>query len=104
MSSRRPRYQTPDLRARQSLELVGQAHRFVAISGCFHPSRTPEHCHHCGSLLDAVLEDVALARMEQFRDHLGLYLAALRELSDPDIASAQIEAAHHRAHAQIAAA
>lgn len=50
------------------------------------------------------LRDVVLARLEQFQDHLGLYLAAIREVSDPDIASAQIEAANQRANASASVA
>jgi len=45
-----------------------------------------------------------LTSLDRFSDHLGLYVAALRELTDPDIAAAQIEAAQHRADALIAAA
>jgi colicin import membrane protein len=49
------------------------------------------------------LRDKALAELEQFSEYLGIYIAALREFSDPEIAAAQIEAAQHRADAMIAA-
>jgi len=45
-----------------------------------------------------------MTSLDRFSDHLGLYVAALRELTDPDMAAAQIEAAQHRADALIAAA
>lgn len=56
------------------------------------------------SLTVQSLRDNALSGLERFSEHLGLYVTALKEFSDPDIAAAQIEAAQHRADAQIAAA
>jgi len=51
-----------------------------------------------------LLRDKTIAELDRFSGQLGLYMAALRELADPDIAAAQIEAAGHRADALIAAA
>lgn len=56
------------------------------------------------SVMVQSLRGQVLSDLERFSSHLGLYVAALRELSDPDIVAAQIEAAQYRADAQIAVA
>src|SRR6266700_196864 len=56
------------------------------------------------SVMVQSLRGKVLTELERFSGHLGLYVAALRELADPDIAAAQIEAAQYRADAQIAVA
>ena len=50
------------------------------------------------------LRDKVLVELSRFSDQLSQYLTGLKELSDPEIAAAQIEAAQHRADAVIAAA
>ena len=50
------------------------------------------------------LRDKVLVELSRFSDQLSQYLTGLKELSDPEIAAAQIEAAQHRADALIAAA
>jgi DNA repair exonuclease SbcCD ATPase subunit len=49
-----------------------------------------------------VLEEKALVQMKRFHHDFGLYVAAIEEIADPDITSAQIEAAQFHAEAQIA--
>ena len=56
------------------------------------------------TLIVQSLQGTTLVRMEQFQEVFGKYVAAIRELSDPEVAAAQIEAAQHRANALIAAA
>src|SRR5260370_14950662 len=49
-----------------------------------------------------VLEEDALVQMKRALHAFGLYVAAVEEIADPEIAAAQIEAAHFRAESQIA--
>src|SRR5579859_6707226 len=50
------------------------------------------------------LEESVLAQMKRILHEFGLYVAAVEEVGDREITSAQIEAAHHRAAAIIASA